>query len=171
MSSFPGKHCWVRSGVYNYTWVPISSLWASFPCSTNNTNSCTRRAQPNHSSWAELSMEASSAWPSTGCVKSCIITLTISCWLCGWNHESAQTNSWSLTYSPPLVFSGLKRTSEWLQPNQVWVSLSPGEMNNVFYCGQGCVNYCGHMLVGVYLIAFQWNSKVCQGFFIFLKLK
>lgn len=47
MSSFPGKHCWVRSGVCNYTWVPISSLRAFFPGSPNNTNSCAAcRAQP-----------------------------------------------------------------------------------------------------------------------------
>lgn len=46
LSFFPGKHCWVRSGVYNYTWVPISSLRAFFSGSPNNTNSCVRGVQP-----------------------------------------------------------------------------------------------------------------------------
>lgn len=60
MSSFPGKHCWVRSGVYNYTWVPISSLRAFFPGSPNNTNSCARRAQPAGSQTTHP--EPSSLW-------------------------------------------------------------------------------------------------------------
>lgn len=95
MYSFPSKPCWVRSGVYNYTWVPISSLRAFFSGSNNNTSSCTHRAQPAGSHITR---------PSTGYVQSCIIILTISHWLCGWIHESAQTNSWSLMYSPPLCF-------------------------------------------------------------------
>lgn len=76
-------------------------------------------------------------------------------------------------YSPSSQFPGLKRTSEWLLPKQVWVSLSLAEMNNVvvFYCGQGCVNCCSHMRMGLHLIAFHWDSKVCQSFFVFQSRK
>lgn len=110
MSFFPGKYCWVRSGVYNYTWVPISSLKSLLPWITQQCKLlCSHGSlcrQPNQSSWAELAVEASSDLLSIGYVQSFIIILTISCWLCGWVHESAQTNSSSLMCSPPLGFRG-----------------------------------------------------------------
>lgn len=72
----------------NYTWAPISSLsllpWLTYQCKLLYGSI---RSLSKHSPWAGL------------CVQAFIIILTTNLWLCGWIHESAQTNSLSLVHS------------------------------------------------------------------------
>lgn len=69
--SFPGKHCWVRFRLFNFTWAPS----ARFFLSVNHPSSCDHRL----SLWAArlliLWAKGSSAWPSWGSAQPCIITL------------------------------------------------------------------------------------------------
>lgn len=155
ISSFPGKHCWVRLGVYNYIWVPISSQKVFFYGSPNNINSCACRAQlaGNQTSHPELS----SQW------RPALLDLSLAMWKGLYYHShhyllALWADPWvsANKYVPCNVFTsarlpGLKQISEWRLPNQVWVSIHHSAVNNavLLYCGQACVNYCGHVLIGV----------------------
>lgn len=105
--------------VYNYTWVPISSLRPFFSGSPNNINSCACWAHPagSQTTHPELSSQQRPAL-SGFTVTMCNPALSFWPLAAGsvGEHMSQRTNSWSLMYSPTLC-SGAKSMT-----NQVWVS-------------------------------------------------
>lgn len=108
--------------VYNYTWVPISSLRPFFSGSPNSINSCACWAQPADSQTTHPKLSSQQRPALSGfTVTMCNPALSFWPLAAGsvGGHMSQRTNSWSLMSSPTLR-SGAK-VNKWMT-NQVWVS-------------------------------------------------